>query len=126
LDKPNADSDRRLAFHLVSLYETNHDDISTSNTLPTRSTPIDYTTCASISQEFLKEYLLYCRNHIFPDISNDAEKLLIKNYLELRSLGGSYFFYIILCYLLCNVHSKIYIKIIHKIMFKLHKKYTFS
>ena len=60
LDKPNKDNDRRLAQHLVSLY---FDDIH-------RPVNTDIA-----SQDFLRDYIMYARNYIAPEITDEAEQV---------------------------------------------------
>jgi DNA replication licensing factor MCM4 len=73
LDKPNKENDRRLAQHLVSLY---NDSASRSNSNVT------------YEQDFLRDYIMYARNTIAPEISDEAERALVQGYLLMRSLGG--------------------------------------
>lgn len=73
LDKPNVDADRRLAKHLISLYYS--DSSSGSNR-------------TEVDQIFLKDYILYARTYIAPEINDDAEELLVQGYLGMRALGG--------------------------------------
>lgn len=80
LDKPNKESDRRLAQHLVSLYQDFDADDGSSSSASSSSRVVD--------QSFLRDYILYARNNIFPSISVEAEELLVQAYLEMRSLGG--------------------------------------
>ncbi len=63
LDKPNADSDRRLAKHLVSLYYADHE-----------ATP----TAATIDRDTLTKYISYAREHCHPRINDAASKALIR------------------------------------------------
>lgn len=92
LDKPNEQSDRKLAQHLVSLYydDSSHSDDSNSanggkssssnNNIPLSEQPVD--------QKFLRDYILYARNNMCPEISDEAETELVTNYVNMRSLGG--------------------------------------
>ncbi len=73
LDKPNKENDRRLAQHLVSLYYDDYEAIPRK----------EY-----CDQEFLKDYIMYARSNIAPEITDAAEKALIEGYLSMRSLGG--------------------------------------
>lgn len=41
-----------------------------------------------VSQAFLRDYIQYCRNSISPEITDEAEEELVKNYLSMRSQGG--------------------------------------
>lgn len=79
LDKPNADSDRRLAKHLVSLYYP-EEEMEVVDLNPSIGSAVD--------QAFLRDYILFARNNCFPDISDEAEELLVGSYLEMRALGG--------------------------------------
>ena len=64
LDKPNEDQDRKLARHLVSLYyddaEAGAKEEETNRTLQL------------VDQKFLRDYILYARNNICPEISDAA------------------------------------------------------
>lgn len=75
LDKPDPDSDRRLANHLVSLYYP--DDV--------RAAMRQH---AEVDQSFLKDYIAYARAHIAPEISSEAIEVLVQGYLQMRSMGG--------------------------------------
>lgn len=72
LDRPNVDLDRRLAQHLVGLYH---------ETPQVVEPPLD--------QEFLKDYIQYARENIFPQISDEASEQLVASYLEMRNPGGA-------------------------------------
>ena len=72
LDKPNADSDRRLAKHLVGLYYKDPEVPATK-----------------IDQSLLRDYIQYSRRCVHPEISDEAERELIEGYLDMRRLGGS-------------------------------------
>ena len=41
-----------------------------------------------VDQKFLRDYILYARNNICPEISDEAEELLVNNYVEMRQLGS--------------------------------------
>jgi DNA replication licensing factor MCM4 len=82
LDKPNMETDRRLAQHLVSLYYSDEEKEEE------RQREEQNQLIQPVDQTFLKEYILFARNNIFPDISQEAENLLVANYLEMRSLSG--------------------------------------
>jgi DNA replication licensing factor MCM4 len=73
LDNPNVDHDRRLAQHLVGLY------YETPNVV---QPPLD--------QRLLREYIEYAREHIHPEISDEAADHLIQSYLEMRNPTGQY------------------------------------
>ena len=71
LDAPNADSDRKLAQHLVGLYYDK----------PNVVTP-------PMDTELLRNYIDYAREHIHPHLSDDASEELLSSYLELRNPPG--------------------------------------
>lgn len=87
LDKPSSESDRRLATHLVSLYHDLSDGMNEEAPM-TNSKYDDSTKNQAASQEFLRDYIAYARSTINPELSSEAELLLISNYLMMRSLGG--------------------------------------
>ena len=60
LDKPNPDSDRRLAQHLVSLYHIDADEeqINRENGLGGNNNN------RIVSQKFLRDYIYYCRHNV--------------------------------------------------------------
>jgi DNA replication licensing factor MCM4 len=120
LDKPNEDTDRRLAQHLVSLYhaldeeeeddngmrgrgkgsalmddDDDDDDLFGGNNRgrKNRNTASSSSSSSSevepVEQAFLKEFILFARNNIFPEISDEAEDLLVSNYVAMRQLGNS-------------------------------------
>jgi DNA replication licensing factor MCM4 len=72
LDSPNVDHDRRLAQHLVGLY------YETPNVV---QPPLD--------QDLLRDYIEYAREHIHPELSEDAAKELVASYLDMRKIGKS-------------------------------------
>ena len=74
LDKPNPESDRRLARHLVSLYFE-----ASERTGPD---------VRGVSQEFLRDYILYARSNIHPELGTEAGEHLIECYLEMRAMGN--------------------------------------
>ena len=73
LDKPNADSDRQLAKHLVGLY---NEEVAESNDPP-------------MEQSLLRDYISYARENIHPRISDLAARELINGYLDMRRVGGN-------------------------------------
>lgn len=73
LDPENSDYDRKLAEHLIGLY--NEDRNLEEN--------------AIIEASLLKDYIAYARIHIQPKLTEDAGKILIENYIELRDPPGS-------------------------------------
>ena len=72
LDQPNEIKDRKLAKHLVGLY---HEDVDRA--------PIADT----IDMETLTAYISYARRNIRPELSPEAEDLLIKFYTDMRQQG---------------------------------------
>lgn len=80
LDKPNAESDRKLAKHLVALYHDDEDETDVNEGNSDSLPPVD--------QRFLRDYIAYARHNICPEISDAAEDVLVRNYVEMRSLGG--------------------------------------
>ena len=74
LDKPNADSDRRLARHLVSLYHPR----GSENSMRSRR----------VQQAFLKDYIQYSRASTAPELGDAASEALIQGYLQMRAQGG--------------------------------------
>ena len=76
LDKPNADSDRRLARHLVSLYHVANGEPSTGTGVQT------------VSHSFLRDYILYARTNVAPEIDDAAEEVLVQGYLDMRNMGA--------------------------------------
>jgi len=87
LDKPNPDADRRLARHLVSLYypeeDRNGQDDEALDRLENLSNP-----AGLISQRFLRDFIMYARNNVFPEVSPAAEEVLVQSYLAMRNAGG--------------------------------------
>jgi DNA replication licensing factor MCM4 len=98
LDKPNQESDRRLARHLVSLYHPN----------ATRGNTDANTAAGNIDQTFLKEYIIFARSTLAPELGDDVVESLVQvcsvfsfvlnitrltsapqGYLNMRSMGGA-------------------------------------
>lgn len=80
LDKPHVETDRKLAQHLVSLYfENNDSDVQKPETLGNNL----------VDQQFLKEYIMYAKNNVFPEIGIEAEEVLVRSYLDMRAIGGN-------------------------------------
>lgn len=78
LDPQDVEYDRRLARHLVSLYyrtkEEEQEEADGSHSI----IPID----------LMKDYIGYARNYIHPKLTEEAGKLLIHHYIEMRKLGS--------------------------------------
>ncbi len=70
LDKPNAETDRRLARHLVNLYYD----------IPTARKP-------ELKKKELAEYISYARENIHPKLTNEAGDALVEGYVDMRRLG---------------------------------------
>ncbi|KAH9123289.1 hypothetical protein AeMF1_005676 [Aphanomyces euteiches] len=77
LDRPNADSDRQLARHIVSMY---YDSYSIRAT--TRTSEV-------LSMSLLSEYIAYAKKHIHPKLTEAAAADLVAGYLELRRMGSN-------------------------------------
>ena len=74
LDKPNAERDRRLARHLVSLYHKGATQKAAEE--------------GTVDQAFLRDYIAYARSNVQPEIGPEAVEVLVGGYLEMRALGG--------------------------------------
>ena len=70
LDSPDENRDRQLAKHIIGLFTT-RDEVATP-----------------IPPGELSDYIAYAKEHCNPQLTDEAEKLLIDGYLEMRSLGG--------------------------------------
>ena len=73
LDRPNPETDRRLARHLVSLHYKNP---------PQKKRGV-------ISADLLTEYVSYARANVQPVLSDEASEELVEGYVEMRRMGGS-------------------------------------
>jgi len=73
LDKPNAETDRRLARHLVSLHYKEP---------PQKKR-------GAIPASLLTDYVSYARAMIQPVLSDEAAEELVEGYVEMRRMGGS-------------------------------------
>ena len=74
LDRPDAESDRRLARHLVSLYYQESERPKSQSKVDTR---------------LLRDYVAYAREAIHPELSDEAANELVESYLRMRQLGGA-------------------------------------
>lgn len=72
LDQPNEHQDRQLAQHLVGLY------YETPNVV---QPPMDHA--------LLRDYIDYARQHIHPQLSDEASNQLLESYLEMRARGAA-------------------------------------
>ncbi|KAL7561237.1 hypothetical protein ACA910_004158 [Epithemia clementina (nom. ined.)] len=70
LDTPQVEQDRRLAQHLVGLYYQEPNVVKP---------PLD--------QDLLRDYIQYAREHVNPQLSDEAASQLLESYLELRGTG---------------------------------------
>jgi len=73
LDKVDPDADRRLAQHLTSMYLED---------APENGSKLDI-----ISVEMLSKYVSYVKQNIHPRITVEAKDELVRNYVQMRSLG---------------------------------------
>lgn len=81
LDKPQAETDRKLAKHIVALYydeETRQQRQQSGVGGP-----------QLISMKLLTEYISFAKKNVHPRLSPAARDALIGAYLELRRMGGS-------------------------------------
>lgn len=80
LDKQDAEADRRLAQHLVSMYFEDGDRLPAPSDLDD-----DH-----VDQAFLREYIAYARLAIpHPQLSPAAQERLVTQYLEMRGGGNT-------------------------------------
>ncbi|GLE09705.1 hypothetical protein PINS_up021520 [Pythium insidiosum] len=77
LDKPQPETDRQLARHIVALY---FDDATRQQQTQQRLEPI--------SMRTLTEYIAYAKRHVHPRLTPAARDALVRAYLELRRMGG--------------------------------------
>jgi len=73
LDKPNPETDRRLARHLISLHFKEP---------PPRAE-------ASLDASTLTEYISYARSTYFPILNNEAAEVLVEGYVDMRRVGSA-------------------------------------
>lgn len=112
LDAPNAESDRKLAQHIVSLFYKNYDE-SRNNTAPSEAGNNATNAAAGnegdgndgndgnedellvaapqygdlMGAKMLTEYIAYCREKVNPQISDAASEALVQGYLNMRAGG---------------------------------------
>ncbi|KAE9038899.1 DNA replication licensing factor [Phytophthora rubi] len=84
LDKPQAESDRKLAKHIVALYY----DEETRARVRAQTRGGDGAP-QLISMKLLTEYISYAKHNVHPRLSSDARDGLIRAYLDLRRMGGA-------------------------------------
>lgn len=84
LDKPQPESDRKLAKHIVALY---YDEETRARVRAQKrggeGSP------QLISMKLLTEYISYAKHNIYPRLSPEARDGLIRAYLDLRRMGGA-------------------------------------
>lgn len=99
LDAPNADADRRLAQHIVSLFYKNYD--ATEDTKDVGDTAVasidadfndlpvapNYDSGELLDSRELTAYIAYARAKVDPVLSEDASTALVDGYLEMRGGG---------------------------------------
>ena len=73
LDRPNPETDRRLARHLVSLHFKEP---------PQKKR-------GAIDATLLTDYVSYARANVQPVLSDEAAEELVEGYVEMRRMGGS-------------------------------------
>jgi DNA replication licensing factor MCM4 len=72
LDKPNPETDRRLARHLVSLHFKD----------PPKKV------VGALDAATLTEFISYARTKYFPILSDEAAEMLVEGYVDMRRMGG--------------------------------------
>lgn len=85
LDKPQAETDRKLAKHIVALYYDEdtrqwrqHQQMQSNGGIGPQL----------IRMKLLTEYIAYAKRHVHPRLSAAARDALIAAYLDLRRMGG--------------------------------------
>ena len=78
LDPQDIEYDRRLARHLVSLYYRSKEHEDEEMGKDHQLIPID----------LMKDYIAYARTYIHPKLTEEAMKMLIHHYVELRKIGS--------------------------------------
>lgn len=81
LDKPQPESDRQLAKHIVALYFDDDTRLQRQRQAAGGGPQL-------ISMKLLTEYISYAKKHIHPRLSAGARDALVRAYLELRRMGG--------------------------------------
>lgn len=81
LDKPQPESDRQLAKHIVALYFDDETRLQRQRQNANSGPQL-------ISMKLLTEYISYAKKHIHPRLSAGARDALVRAYLELRRMGG--------------------------------------
>ncbi|RAW32282.1 DNA replication licensing factor [Phytophthora cactorum] len=84
LDKPQPESDRKLAKHIVALYYDEETRARVrAQTRGGEGAP------QLISMKLLTEYIAYAKRNVYPRLSAEARDGLIRAYLDLRRMGGA-------------------------------------
>lgn len=103
LDAPSADSDRRLAQHIVSLFFKNYDDPVAKEAEGTNGEAVaanedelldapayaapEYGSSEMLDAKTLTEYIAYSREKVDPTLSDSAAEALINGYVDMRAGG---------------------------------------
>ncbi|RLN52657.1 hypothetical protein BBJ28_00007166 [Nothophytophthora sp. Chile5] len=82
LDKPQPESDRKLAKHIVALYYDEETRARVRQQARGSGPQL-------ISMKLLTEYIAYAKRHVYPTLSSEARDALIRAYLDLRRMGGA-------------------------------------
>lgn len=82
LDKPQAESDRKLAKHIVALYYDEETRLQRQNNM-TGGPQL-------VPMKLLTEYISYAKKNIQPRLLPEARDALITAYLDLRRMGGAH------------------------------------
>lgn len=80
LDTEDEVYDRRLAQHLISLYQGGRDDTGGAD---------GDKTSADLELSLLRDYLLYARKRVKPRVTHEAKQELIDCYIRMRQMGKS-------------------------------------
>ncbi len=81
LDKPDPNSDRKLARHLVSLYFEDAEEHAAAHTA--------HDDHLALAPAELKQYIAWARKVVQPQLSDEALEALVEGYVQLRRVGGS-------------------------------------
>lgn len=94
LDAPNAESDRRLAQHIVSLFYKNYDaaddpaaDAAAADEFADKPIAPTYDGDDLIDARTLTNYISYAREKVDPKLGDAAAKALVDGYMEMRGDG---------------------------------------
>ncbi|KAG7396258.1 DNA replication licensing factor, mcm4 component [Phytophthora boehmeriae] len=84
LDKPQVESDRKLAKHIVALYYDEETRVRVR-----AQARVGEAAPQLVSMKLLTEYIAYAKRTIYPRLSAEARDALIRAYLDLRRMGGA-------------------------------------